>query len=147
MIRCRALVISLLLTFAIGTAAVAIPAAAAPPPPTAGQVAAGWLARQMTDRSHFTVTFSGVTYPNQGGTIDAIFAFAATGSANDYGTRAITWLERPGVLSNYIGDGTTNSYAGATAKVALAAEVRGLNPDNFAKVDLLARLENRSPGP
>jgi hypothetical protein len=140
MIRCRALVVSLPLIFAIGSAAIAMPAVAAASAPTPSQAAAGWLARQMVDRSHFTEVFGGVTYPNQGGTIDAIFAFAATGTANDYGTRAIAWLERPSVLSNYVGDGTTNSYAGATAKVALAAEVRGVNPRNFGKVDLLARL-------
>ncbi len=143
MIRRRALIISLPLTFAIGSVAVASPAVAAPAVPTARQAAAGWLARQMTDRSHFTEVFSGVTYPNQGGTIDAIFAFAATGTANDYGARAIAWLGRLHVLSNYIGNGTTSSYAGATAKLALAAEVTGLNPDRFGnakKVNLLARL-------
>lgn len=139
MIR-RVLTVSLSLAFAISSAAAAVPAMAAPARPTTSQAAAGWLARQMTDRSHFTIVFDGVTYPNQGGTIDAIFAFAATGTANDYGTRATSWLERPGVLSNYIGDGTTSSYAGATAKVALAAEVRGVNPDSFGKVNLLGRL-------
>jgi hypothetical protein len=104
------------------------------------QAASGWLARQMTRGSHFVAVLDGVTYPDQGLTIDAIFAFAATGSANGFGARAVSWLERPGILSNYIGNGTTESYAGATAKVALAAEVRGLNPARFGKVNLLARL-------
>jgi hypothetical protein len=143
--RFRALAITLSLTAAITSAAFTVgPALAAPAKPapaaTPARAAAGWLARQMTDRSHFVEVFSGVTYPAQGETIDAIFAFAATGAASDYGARAISWLERPGVLSNYIGNGSTESYAGATAKVALAAEVRGLNPDRFGKVDLLARL-------
>jgi hypothetical protein len=143
--RFRALAITLALTAVITSAAFTVsPALAAPAKPapaaTPAQAAAGWLARQMTDRSHFVEVFSGVTYPAQGETIDAILAFAATGTASDYGARAITWLERPGVLSNYIGNGSTESYAGATAKVALAAEVRGLNPASFGKVDLLARL-------
>jgi hypothetical protein len=142
-----------LVTFAalaLGCAVIAAPLAADAAPsahrpataamPGSSQAAAGWLARQMTGRSHFVDVFSGVTYPDQGLTIDAIFAFAATGTATDYGARAVTWLERPGVLSNYIGNGTTESYAGALAKVALAAEVRGLNPASFGQVNLLARL-------
>jgi hypothetical protein len=104
-----------------------------------GQAAAGWLARQMVDGSHFVTVLSGVSYPNQGETIDAIFAFAATKTANNYGTRAINWLRQSSVLSDYIGSGT-ESYAGATAKVALAAEVRGIDPARFGKVNLIARL-------
>jgi hypothetical protein len=147
MTRCRALAATFSLTFAIGCAmscaVAAAPAALAAPSAAAvtkGQAASGWLARQMTGRSHFTTVFDGVTYPDQGLTIDAIFAFAATGTANDYAARATTWLEKPSVLSGYIGNGTTESYAGATAKVALAAEVRGIKPASFGKVDLLSRL-------
>jgi hypothetical protein len=93
----------------------------------------------MVDGSHFVTVYSGVSYPDQGETIDAIFAFAAAKTANSYGTRAIDWLEEPAVLSNYIGAGT-ESYAGETAKVALAAEIRGINPAKFGKDNLLARL-------
>jgi hypothetical protein len=84
--------------------------------------------------------FKKQTFPNQGETIDAILAFAATRSANRYGARAAAWLQRPGVLSGYIGNGTSSSFAGSLAKTALAAEVRGLNPEKFGKVDLIARL-------
>jgi hypothetical protein len=94
----------------------------------------------MVKASHFVTVYGGVTYPAQGETIDAILAFAATKTANDYGARAIGWLEQPTVLSNYIGTGT-ESYAGATAKTALAAEVRGINPAKFGKVNLVARLD------
>jgi hypothetical protein len=119
---------------------------AAAPPAHRSQAAAGWLARQMVDGSHFVSTFSGKTFPNQGGTIDAVFAFAATGTANGYGARAIAWLRRPGVLSNYIGNGTTESFAGATAKVLLAAEVRGTDPTRFGGVSLVSRLRRlRAP--
>ncbi len=129
-----------LLTLALTSTAV-VPAFAAPQSaPTSAQAASGWLARQMTNRSHFVVVFKKSVFPNQGGTIDAILAFAATRSADDFGARAITWLERPGILSNYIGDGKTSSFAGATAKTALAAEVRGINPANFSGVNLIARL-------
>jgi hypothetical protein len=119
---------------------------AAASPAHRSQAAAGWLARQMVDGSHFVSTFSGKTFPNQGGTIDAVFAFAATGTANGYGARAIAWLRRPGVLSNYIGNGTTESFAGATAKVLLAAEVRGADPTRFGGVNLVSRLRRlRAP--
>jgi hypothetical protein len=145
MTRCRTILMTFsvaLTTSAAAIAATALPASAAipVPAPAKSQAAAGWLARQLTGRSHFVSVFSGKTYPNQGETIDAIFAFAATGTAADYAGRATTWLEKPSVLSNYIGDGTTESYAGATAKAALAAEVRGDNPASFGGVNLLSRL-------
>lgn len=130
-----------LLALALGFSATATPALASPAPrPNRGQAASGWLARQMTDRSHFTESFDGVTYPDQGLTIDAIYAFAATGTASDYAARAIPWLARPHILSNYIGNGTTESYAGATANVLLASEVEGQNPAAFGGVNLPARL-------
>jgi len=141
MTRPRARVTVFLSTLALALSATATPAIAASPPTlNRGQAAAGWLARQMTDGSHFTDTFDGVTYPDQGLTIDAIFAFAATGTASNYAARATTWLARPHILSNYIGNGTAESYAGATAKLLLAAEVRGVNPAAFGGVDLPARL-------
>lgn len=106
------------------------------------QAAAGWLARQLVDGERFETTFDGVTYPDQGLTIDAIFAFAAAGVADDNGAKATTWLARPEILSGYIGDGTTNAYAGATAKILLAAEVRGVDPTTFGGVDIPARLRS-----
>jgi hypothetical protein len=140
MTRFRARVAVLLITLVFGCTVAAVPAlAAGRTAPTRGQAASGWLARQMVDGSHFVTVFSGVSYPDPGETIDAILAFAATKSANRYGARAIDWLEEPSVLFNYIGTGT-ESYAGATAKVALAAEVRGINPAKFGKVNLLKRL-------
>ncbi len=129
----------LLLLLVFGCVAQAAPALAASPPNRQG-AAAGWLARQFTDRNHLVTKYDGVDYPNQGGTIDAIFAFAATGTASRYGARATSWLERPAVLSGYIGNGTSASYAGATAKLLLAAEVRGVNPTSFGGVNLVARL-------
>ncbi len=137
--RARAAVF--LLALVLGCTAANVPAFASKAAvPTRGQAASGWLARQMVHGSHFVTVFSGVSYPAQGETIDALLAFAATKSANAYGARAIAWLEQPSVLSNYIGSGT-ESYAGATAKVALAAEVRGINPARFGKVNLISRLD------
>jgi hypothetical protein len=151
--RARAAVFLITLTLGcavtLGYAAAAAPALAATAgapakpqaaSPTKPQAASGWLGRQMVKASHFVTVYGGVTYPDQGETIDAIFAFAATKTANDYGARAIGWLEQSTVLYNYIGTGT-ESYAGATAKAALAAEVRGINPAKFGKVNLIARLD------
>jgi hypothetical protein len=130
----------LLLLLVVGCVAQAAPALAAPSRMNREAAASGWLARQMTDGSHLVTKFKGVNYPNQGGTIDALLAFAATGTANRYGQRAINWLQRPAILSNYIGNGKTESFAGATAKALLAAEVRGINPAKFGGVNLVARL-------
>nr|WP_042188621.1 prenyltransferase/squalene oxidase repeat-containing protein [Kibdelosporangium sp. MJ126-NF4]CEL18352.1 hypothetical protein [Kibdelosporangium sp. MJ126-NF4]CTQ97837.1 hypothetical protein [Kibdelosporangium sp. MJ126-NF4] len=102
--------------------------------------AAGWLARQMVDGERFEVDFGGTKYPDQGLTIDGIFAFASAGVSGTNGGKAITWLAKPEILSGYIGDGTTESYVGATAKVSLAAQVRGLDPASFGGVDLPTRL-------
>jgi hypothetical protein len=123
-----------------GPAAASTPATASPPTLLPGAAAAGWLARQMTDGTYFEDSFDGVEYPDQGLTIDAIFAFAATGTANAYAARATAWLEQPDILSGYLGDGTDESYAGPTAKLMLAAEVRGVDPADFGGVDLPARL-------
>jgi hypothetical protein len=142
MTRLRARVAVLILAIALGSTAVpalAAPAAAAPAP-SRSQAAAGWLASQMTGRSHFVDVFQGTTFPSQGLTIDALLAFAATGSADRYGARAITWLKQPHILSGYIGNGKSSSFAGALAKVALAAEVRGMSPHRFGGVNLVARL-------
>jgi hypothetical protein len=141
MTRIPARVTVFLMALALGLGATATPAlASCPPRPSPGQAASGWLARQMVYGSHFTETYDGVTYPDQGLTIDAIYAFAATGTASGYAARAIAWLARPAILSNYIGNGTTESYAGETANVLLASEVAGTNPASFGGVNLPARL-------
>ncbi|MET0236420.1 MAG: prenyltransferase/squalene oxidase repeat-containing protein [Kibdelosporangium sp.] len=119
---------------------VAAPSAAAAPALNRADAAAGWLARQLVDGERFEVDFGGTKYPDQGLTIDAIFAFASAGVSGTAGGKAITWLAKPEILSGYIGDGGTESYAGATAKISLAAQVRGLNPASFGGVDLPARL-------
>jgi hypothetical protein len=139
--RRRSALVFVSLLAAAGCLAPSMPALAAAPVPANRTVAApGWLARQLVDGSHFTLTYQGVTYPDQGETIDALFAFAATGTASGHSARALAWLARPSVLADYIGNGTTSSYAGATAKVLLAAEVGRVNPARFGKVNLVARL-------
>ncbi|WP_089155897.1 prenyltransferase/squalene oxidase repeat-containing protein [Micromonospora sp. NBS 11-29] len=131
----------------------AAPATAAPPgvvaagvvsssPVTRPAAAAGWLARQLVDGERFEVVFDGVAYPDQGLTLDAVFAFAAARVADDSGARALAWVTRPDVRDGYLGDGTTEAYAGATAKLALAVLVRGGDPTDVGGVDLIARLRS-----
>ncbi|GHJ43997.1 hypothetical protein Cs7R123_13390 [Catellatospora sp. TT07R-123] len=124
------------------TAALALVAtapAAAAPTLNRADAAAGWLARQLVDGERFEVVFDGVAYADQGLTIDAVFAFAASKTGGSYRDAALSWLAEPGTLTGYIGDGT-EAYAGATAKLALAAEVTGADPAAFGGVDLVTRL-------
>ncbi|MFE9748125.1 peptidase [Saccharothrix saharensis] len=106
-----------------------------------GDAAAGWLARQLVDGDHFENVLDGVAYPDQGLTLDALFAFTAAGVASDSADRAAAWLAEPAVLANYLSFGDpAESYAGAHAKLALAVQVRGQDPTAFGGVDLIAGL-------
>ncbi|MEU4443680.1 prenyltransferase/squalene oxidase repeat-containing protein [Actinosynnema sp. NPDC050801] len=133
----------------IATAAVAALASApaargeAPAVPTAdvSDAAAGWLARQLVDGDHFEIVFEGVAYPDQGLTLDALFAFTAAGVASDSADRAAAWVAEPEVIDNYLHFGdAAQSFAGAHAKLALAAQVRGQDPTDFGGVDLITGL-------
>jgi LPXTG-motif cell wall-anchored protein len=57
----------------------------------------------------------------------------------------MVWVGEPANLETYVGNGTTESFAGALAKLSLAAQVQGLDPTAFGagKVDVLARLKAR----
>ncbi|GAB3158828.1 hypothetical protein GCM10027290_62710 [Micromonospora sonneratiae] len=124
------------------TVATGATAATTSSPPTVdrSRAAAGWLARQLVDGERFEVVFDGVAYPDQGLTLDAVFAFAAARTADDRGAAALAWVSRPEIRDGYVGDGTTEAYAGATAKLTLAVQVRGGDPTSVNGVDLVARL-------
>jgi hypothetical protein len=133
----------------IATAAVAalavVPAAQsqarAVPTTDVSDVAAGWLARQLVDGDHFENVFDGVAYPDQGLTLDALFAFTAAGVASDSADKAAAWLAEPEIIANYLRFGDpAESYAGAHAKLALAVQVRGQDPTAFGGEDLIAGL-------
>ncbi|MGZ3148226.1 peptidase [Lentzea chajnantorensis] len=101
--------------------------------------AAGWLAAQLVDGERLETDFGGVKYPDQGLTIDAVLAFSAARSADGHADRAIAWLAKPEIAGAYLGtDG--EAYAGAHAKLAVAARVKGKDPRAFAGRDLLAGL-------
>ncbi|MFE7633273.1 prenyltransferase/squalene oxidase repeat-containing protein [Kitasatospora sp. NPDC057518] len=119
------------------------PAAATSSPTVRPDAAAGgWLARQLVDGDHFESVFNGTAYPDQGLTIDAVLAFAASRGSDEAAAKATAWLAKPEIIGGYLGDGTTEAYAGATAKLLLAVEVRGGDPAAFGGVDLPARLRS-----
>lgn len=143
--RTRSRVAAVALTAAALVGASAPAHAADPRPATSNPAAAaaGWLASQLRDGDHFATDFGGTLYNDQGLTADAIIAFAAAGVAGDAGNRATKWLASPAVLSEYVGDGGSTVWAGATAKTALVAQVQGRNPKNFGGVNLISRLKGR----
>ena len=142
------------LTAVVACAALTVSLFGAVPMPGAGaqdegatpaEAAASWAAGQLVDGERFETSFGGTSYPDQGVTIDGILAFAAAGVAEGAAAAATDWLEQSSVTSGYIGDGTSESYAGALAKLAFAAQVRGLDPTNWGEdgIDLIARLKDR----
>ncbi|MEU4745710.1 peptidase, partial [Actinosynnema sp. NPDC023658] len=111
------------------------------PTTTVSEAAAGWLARQLVDGDHFEIVAEGVAYPDQGLTLDGLFALTAAGVASDSADRITAWLAQPAVIDGYLHSGMpTESYAGAHAKLALAVQARGQDPTAFAGVDLIAGL-------
>ncbi|TDB96958.1 peptidase [Micromonospora fluostatini] len=137
--RLLALLCGVLAALTLTTPALATPSALGT---VRSDAAAGWLARQLVDGERFESIFDGVAYPDQGLTLDAVFAFASAGVADTFGAQAMAWVSRPDIRDGYIGDGTTEAYAGATAKLALAVTVRGGDPTDVGGVDLVARLRS-----
>lgn len=144
--RIRALVAVSAASLALGGLAV-LPAqatahAAAPTAAraTSSDQAAVWLAGQLTD---------GVIHNDQydfddiGLTIDTGLAADAIGEAGAVSTIANGVA---GQVAGYVGDGTTESYAGALGKAATFAEIAGRDPRAFGGVDLIGRLEARVTG-
>jgi len=117
------------------TGAVPSSAATTDDPAEAG---AGWIASKLVGGNHLEVTFSGSSFPDYGLTADAIFAFDAAGVAQDAASHATDYLEAN--VGSYVGDGTTESYAGALAKLVNVAAAQGVDPTSFGGRDLVAEL-------
>lgn len=133
------------LAFVAALLVVAAPAAQAAQTTTdPADAAAGWLAGQLTDGSHFVQDFGDAgVFPDQGLTLDAVLAFAAAGSGADNATAAMAWLGSGTLATEYFGDGTSFSDAGRLAKVAYAALVTGTDPHDVGGVDVLTRLSSQ----
>lgn len=138
--RYSRLVLGFVVVVAVAVSAVSPPVSAETLTPSAGPAAAGWLARQLVAGERFEAVFDGTAYPDQGLTADAVLAFDAAHVAADAAAKATAWLTRTDILSGYLGDGSTEAYAGAHAKMLLVAEAQGIDPASFGGVDLLARL-------
>ncbi|WP_367128113.1 prenyltransferase/squalene oxidase repeat-containing protein [Saccharothrix sp. HUAS TT1] len=118
-------------------------AAQGAPAPTAdvSDAAAGWLARQLVDGDHLEIVLDGTAYPDQGLTLDALFALTAAGVASDNADGIAAWLAEPAIMDNYLHFGDpAESFAGAHAKLALGVQVHGQDPTSFGGVDLIADL-------
>ncbi|WP_063741272.1 prenyltransferase/squalene oxidase repeat-containing protein [Saccharothrix syringae] len=103
--------------------------------------AAGWLARRLVDGDHLETEYGGTRFVDHGLTLDALFALAAAGVAEDRADAITAWFARPETVATYLHFGDPNtSYAGSYAKLALAVQVRGLDPTDFGGVDLIAGL-------
>jgi len=103
--------------------------------------AADWLTGEL-ERNRMPSGFGDFT--DWGLTVDTLFALSAEGSK----TRRVNKIAR--VLSNHVEDyagGGTERYAGASAKLLLAAKVARKDVRDFGGHNLRARVLNRVAGP
>lgn len=121
-------------------ALVATPAGAAPASTSdPAAAAAGYLARQLTDGTHYVFDFDGTT-PDYGLTADGVFGMAAAKVAGTAQAAATGYLAAN--AAGYIDSAGAfgGPFPGAYAKLALVAEVTGGDPHAFGGVDLVAAL-------
>ncbi|RJQ82530.1 hypothetical protein D5S17_01775 [Pseudonocardiaceae bacterium YIM PH 21723] len=96
------------------------------PIPTRLMGAAGWLGRQFGQEDHLSFTFEGESFPDEAGTVDAVFALSVTGVGPDIQRRATDWLAA-----------RTTTSTGAPGK--------SVNPEHTARLILLALAQGRDP--
>ena len=109
--------------------------------PAKADQAADWLADEL-ERNRIPSGFGDFT--DWGLTVDTLFALSAEGSK----TRRVNKIAR--VLSNHVEDyagGGTERYAGASAKLLLAAKVARKNVRDFGGHNLRARVLSLVAGP
>jgi hypothetical protein len=98
--------------------------------------AAGWLSRQLTGGLVHNDSFGG--FDDYGLSLDVFFALDALRTRPRAAASVLDALAKnPGA---YVGTGT-ESYAGATGKLATAVELAGRNPRSFGGLNLVKRLE------
>jgi len=139
----RAFAVLLASLTAVFGVAIASPAAAQTVDEDPPGAAASWLAGRFVDGNHLETVFDGTGYPDQGLTADAVLAFDGVGVAQDLAVAATDWLAEPDNVSFYAGNGTTDSYAGPLAKLALVAIAQGADPTDFGGVNLIDDLQAR----
>jgi hypothetical protein len=137
-------------TAALGAGVLAAPPASAEPSPalraataaattdsTPSTIAAEWLAGELTNG-----LVVGKFGPDFGLTIDTGMALSTVASQGATVTAINNALEPR--IADYIGDGTKESYAGATAKAAAFARTAKRNPTSYGGRNLVAELEART---
>ena len=107
----------------------------------AAEAAATYLLSELADGSHLVVQ----DFPSDGATIDVLFALAAVEQGGNTIDTIFAWLsDRAAGYTQGAGfDADDAAYAGATAKLALAAIVAGQDPRGVGGIDLIAQLEAR----
>jgi LPXTG-motif cell wall-anchored protein len=128
-------------TALLAPATLAAPAHAAISTADRTDAAAGWLAGQLADGDHLTVSFSGQVFPDTGLTVDGILAFDAAGSAQTAAGKATAWVADN--AKAYAAPSAGESYAGSYAKLLLLASAQGKDEHDFGGLDLVAGLQAR----
>jgi len=105
------------------------------------QTGAGVLQRYLAaNGNHFHTTFNGEEFADYGLTLDGVIAMDAAG-VGDYRSEKVTEYVSEH-LSDYAGDGGTESYAGATAKALLVSLSQNITPKGtLGNADLVSRLK------
>jgi hypothetical protein len=103
--------------------------------------AAGWLARQLSgpDRDHFTTSFNGTKYADDGNTADGVLAMDAAHVSQAAAKRMTAWLQKDAAA--YAGT-APNYYPGSLAKLLLVAEAQHVDIHDFGGIDLVAALQD-----
>ncbi len=124
---------------AVAALAIAVPsvAAQASTSPRA-QTSAGVVQRYLAAHgSHFATS----GYPDYGLTLDAVLAMDSAGVGDYRSGKATAYVGNH--IASYIGDGTAEAYAGATAKALLVSLSQRATPTGtLGGVDLVTRLKS-----
>jgi hypothetical protein len=128
------------LALALLTAVPSAPTHAAEPDPAPVAAGAAWLESQLTDGLIVNTAF-GDPFNDYGLSIDTALALQAVGGHTETVEEVSAAVSED--IGSYVGDGTTESYAGSLAKAAVLADAAGDDPTSFGGVDLIGRLEAR----
>ena len=101
---------------------------------------ANYLVGQLVGGNHYTTTFGGSTYDDQGLTADGVFALLAAGGHQSSVDAMVSYLK--GQVDAYADTSGAQGgpYSGSLAKLALVAEGTGNDPHSFGGTDLLGIL-------
>jgi hypothetical protein len=134
--------------------ALGAPAASAAPAYQVGTdpvaTAGGWLTTQFVDSTHLPVPagdhfdskFGSSFFPNYGENADVIFGLAAAKTGASKITTALAYLQTNADAYADLGGAFGGPYDGSVAKLAVAAQVAGADPTDFAGANLIQILKD-----